>query len=109
MALKRRLMGNVIIVARILGGILVALAILDIPQMQFLPVGLADTFRWISSVALVVGLGVPSGLRCWAADGVATATSSTIATMPTTKRMRASSTAMIILRPDGGADILALR
>jgi hypothetical protein len=54
MAVKRRLMGNVIIVARILGGILMALAILDVPQMQFLPVALANTFRWISSIALLV-------------------------------------------------------
>ena len=54
MALKRRMIGNVMTLARILGGILVALAILDIPRMQFLPAGLAETFRWISSIALLV-------------------------------------------------------
>lgn len=54
MALKRLLMGRIIIVARILGGVLIALAILDLPQMQFLPDGLEYTFRWISSAALML-------------------------------------------------------
>jgi hypothetical protein len=54
MAIKRLLMGRIIIVARILGGVLIALAILDLPQMQFLPEGLEYTFRWISSAALIV-------------------------------------------------------
>jgi hypothetical protein len=54
MAIKRLLMGRIIIVARILGGVLIALAILDLPQMQFLPHGLEYAFRWISSAALMV-------------------------------------------------------
>jgi hypothetical protein len=54
MAFKRRMMGKIIIAARILGGILIALAILSLPQVEFLPAGLADTFRWISSIALMV-------------------------------------------------------
>src|SRR5450755_1585878 len=53
-AVKRLLMGKIIIAARILGGILIALAILDLPQMEFLPAGLVETFRLISSIALVV-------------------------------------------------------
>ena len=53
MALKRRLMGNFIILARILAGTLIALAILDIPRMQSLPPVMAQAIRWMSSVALL--------------------------------------------------------
>jgi hypothetical protein len=54
MAAKRRAIGAVIVVARILGWLLIALAILGLPQMRFLTGSLAGIFRWLSSLALVL-------------------------------------------------------
>lgn len=53
MALKRPVIGIITAVARILGWLLVALAILSLPQMRFLTGGLEGTFRLLSSLALV--------------------------------------------------------
>jgi hypothetical protein len=54
MAVKRRVIGVVVIVARVLGGLLIALAILGLPQMRFLTGRLASSLGLLSSVALVV-------------------------------------------------------
>jgi amino acid permease len=54
MAVKRRMMGNIIIAARFLGAGLIGLAVLGFPAMRFLPAALADTFRWISSIVLMM-------------------------------------------------------
>jgi len=54
MALRRRVIGNITVVARIVGWLLIVLAILGLPQMQFLTGRLAGTFRILSSLSLVV-------------------------------------------------------
>jgi hypothetical protein len=53
MARKRGVIGTIIIVARILGCILIVLAILGLPQMRFLTGRLEGSFRLLSSLALV--------------------------------------------------------
>jgi hypothetical protein len=53
MARKRGVIGTIIIVARILGCILIVLAILGLPQMRFLTGRLEGSFRLLSSFALV--------------------------------------------------------
>src|ERR1700677_4071596 len=57
-----------------------------------------------SSTALVVGLGVPSGLRCCAVAGTAAAAIIRNPDMPTTTQMRASSFVMVTLLPSGRSD-----
>lgn len=54
MAGKRRVIGTIILVARILGWLLVGFAILGLPQLGFLTGSLAGIFRWLSSLALVL-------------------------------------------------------
>jgi len=53
MALKRPVIGLFKMVARILGWLLIVVAILGLPQMRFLTGSLAATFRFLSSFALV--------------------------------------------------------
>jgi hypothetical protein len=53
MALKRGAIGFIVIVARILGWLLMVLAILGLPQMRFLTGSLEGAFRLLSSFALV--------------------------------------------------------
>lgn len=53
MALKRPVIGSITAIARVLGWLLVVLAILSLPQMRFLTGGLEGTFRLLSSLALV--------------------------------------------------------
>lgn len=54
MAVKRRVLGIAIVVARILGWLLIALAVLGLPQMRFLTRSLGDIFPWLSFLALVL-------------------------------------------------------
>ena len=54
MAVKRRIIGVIIVVARVLGWLFIALAILGLPQMRFLTGRLASNLGLLSSVALVV-------------------------------------------------------
>lgn len=54
MAGKRRVTGTIILVAGIVGWLLIALAILGLPQLRFLTGSLAGIFRWLSSFALVL-------------------------------------------------------
>jgi uncharacterized protein involved in cysteine biosynthesis len=53
MAIKRRVIGVIVAVARVLGGLFIALAILGLPQMRFLTGSLASSLGLLSSVALV--------------------------------------------------------
>jgi hypothetical protein len=53
MALKRGLIGSITVVARILGWLLIVLAVFGLPQMRFLTGRLEGAFRLLSSVALV--------------------------------------------------------
>jgi len=53
-ALKRPVIGVLKMVARIAGWLLIALAILGLPQMRFLTGSLEGTFRLLSSGALVL-------------------------------------------------------
>jgi len=53
MALKRPVIGILKMVARILGWLLIVLAILGLPQMRFLTGSLEGSFRLLSSLALV--------------------------------------------------------
>src|ERR1019366_2899503 len=52
MTLKRPVIGVFKMVARIVGWLLLVLAILGLPQMQFLTGSLATSFRLLSSLAL---------------------------------------------------------
>lgn len=51
--LQRRVIGIIILAARILGWLFIALAILGLPQMRFLTGSLAGSFGLVSSLALV--------------------------------------------------------
>lgn len=53
MAPKRPVIGNVRMVARLVGCLLIVLAILGLPQMRFLTGTLEGSFRLLSSVALL--------------------------------------------------------
>lgn len=53
MALRRPVIGVLKLVARILGWLLIVIAILGLPQMRFLTGGLEVGFRLLSSFALV--------------------------------------------------------
>ncbi|HUJ31405.1 MAG TPA: hypothetical protein VLY23_09005 [Candidatus Acidoferrum sp.] len=53
MAFKRPVIGIFKMVARIVGWLLVVLAILGLPQMRFLTGSLEGSFRLLSSLALV--------------------------------------------------------
>lgn len=53
MALRRSAIGTIVVVARILGCLLIILAILGLPQMRFLTGSLEGNFRLLSSLALV--------------------------------------------------------
>jgi hypothetical protein len=53
MARRLTMIGGITLVARILGWLLVILAILGLPQMRFLTGSLEGTFRLLSSGALV--------------------------------------------------------
>jgi hypothetical protein len=53
MAVKRRIIGVIIVVARVLGWLFIALAILGLPQMRFLTGNLAGSLGLLSSIALV--------------------------------------------------------
>jgi uncharacterized membrane protein len=54
MALKRPVIGIFKIVARIVGWLLIVLAILGRPQMRFLTGSLEGSFQLVSSLALVI-------------------------------------------------------
>ncbi len=54
MALKRPVIGIFKMVARIVGWLLIVLAILGLPQMRFLTGSLEGSFRLVSSLALVI-------------------------------------------------------
>lgn len=54
MAAKRRVVGTLVVGARILGWALITIAVLGLPQMRFLMPGLASLFRWLSSLALIL-------------------------------------------------------
>jgi hypothetical protein len=51
MAVKRRIIGVIIVVARVLGWLFIALAILGLPQMRFLTGNLAGSLGLLSSIA----------------------------------------------------------
>jgi len=53
MAFKRPVIGTFKMAARIVGWLLVVLAILGLPQMRFLTGSLEGSFRLLSSLALV--------------------------------------------------------
>jgi hypothetical protein len=53
MAVKRRIIGVIIVVARVLGWLFIALAILGLPQMRFLTGSLAGSLGLLSSIGLV--------------------------------------------------------
>jgi hypothetical protein len=54
MAVKRGVIGNIIVMARALGWLLIVLAILGLPQMRFITGSLVSLFRTLSSLALVL-------------------------------------------------------
>jgi len=54
MAFRRPVIGVFKMVARILGWLLIVLAILGLPQMRFLTGGLEGSFRFLASLAAVL-------------------------------------------------------
>ena len=54
MVLRRPVIGLLKIVLRVLGWLLIVLAVLGLPQMRFLTGSLEGSFRLVSSLALVI-------------------------------------------------------